>query len=142
MNKRNLQHGFRKHPLYAVFNMIQQRCNNPKNWSYKTYGGRGIKCEWQTFIEFYNDTGHFWSEGLTVERIDNNGNYSRTNCRFATRKEQANNMSRNVILEFNGQKKTLQQWAEQIGIKVGALRARITRGISVEKALSHNDLRS
>lgn len=96
----NLKHGHTKNAkqskTYIAWNHMIQRCNNPKNINYKYYGGRGITvCErWMKFENFLKDIGEIPS-GLTLDRIDNNDNYTPNNWRFATWKEQANNKRNN-----------------------------------------------
>lgn len=79
--------------LYRAWCDMKQRCYNPKNWAYKYYGGRGIKVceEWKnSFLTFAKDMGEH-PEGMSLDRIDNDGDYCKSNCRWATKKEQMNN---------------------------------------------------
>lgn len=124
-----------KKRLYDLYHNIKSRCNNHKNCNFRRYGGRGIKIEWLTFNEFFNDMSPTYKSGLTIERINNNDNYSKNNCRWATRKEQANNRITNRLIKFRGKKLTLTQWAENFGIKPKTLNQRLFYGWSVERSL-------
>lgn len=105
--------------FYSVWMNMKTRCLNKKNNNYSNYGGRGITiCDkWLEFGGFYEDMKKGYSTGLTLDRIDNNGDYSKENCRWATAKEQANNRRRCKVITFNGMTKNLTQWAEFMGIK-------------------------
>ena len=116
------------------------RCYRKEHSSYKYYGGRGIKVcdEWQAFEPFYQwalNTGY--SENLTLDRINNNGNYEPSNCRWATAKEQANNRRANRIVTFNGETKTVAEWAELLGITHQAMSERLnSKHWTIEDALT------
>ena len=130
------KHGLTNHPLYKRYYHILSRCNNKNNKDHHHYGGRGIKCEWETFIDFYNDMSDGFSDGLEIDRIDNNGNYSKDNCRWATVIQQANNTSTNVFIEYNGEKLTIAQWSRRLGIRDTTFRLRIARGWSIDRAIT------
>ncbi len=123
---------------FKVWASMRARCYQKNNPAYHRYGGRGIRISqaWlDSFASFYKDMGPLPSRKHTIERIDNDGNYETSNCRWATRKEQARNTRRNHRITFNGQTKTLVEWSECIGIDQDTLGARFARGWSVEKCL-------
>lgn len=102
------------------------RCLNPRSREYKNYGARGIRVcsRWDSFANFLSDMGER-PRGLTLDRIDNNGNYEPRNCRWANYATQNRNYRRNRMIEFNGRAMCLQDWAEEIGITWTALDYRI-----------------
>ncbi len=134
---RNTTHGLSKTATWQSFHTMIQRCENPNNPKYPRYGGRGILvCDkWHRFEEFFKDMG-LKPEGKTIGRIDNDGHYEPANCEWQTDEEQARNRSNNRIVEFNGEKHLLVEWSEKMGIPHGALRQRLHRGWSVERALT------
>lgn len=113
------QHGLTNTRLHRIWAAIISRCENPKNNRYYTYGERGvIICdEWRNdFTNFYNwAMANGYRDDLTIDRIDVNGNYGPSNCRWATRKEQANNKRSNRNVFYNGMTKNLKQWSEYYG---------------------------
>lgn len=136
----NYKHGLRGHPLYYVWNMMNQRCNNPNNKAYCYYGGRGIKVceEWSSFEAFYDwSMKNGWKMGLSIDRIDNDGNYCPKNCRWTDRCTQANNTSANRFITYNGKTQTEAQWAKELGMNKNTLSSRINlRGWSIERAFT------
>lgn len=126
---------------YNAWQHIRSRCYNKNSPAYPEYGGRGITvCDrWlESFENFYADMGPKPSRKHSIDRYpDNDGPYSPSNCRWATRAEQNRNTRQNVILEFNGKRMCLTEWADLLGICKTTLFARIQRdGWSVERALT------
>lgn len=130
-------HGMRKHPLYKTWAEMRYRCNNPKKWQYKHYGARGVRvCErWESFPAFVEDMGER-PPGYTLDRIDVNGNYEPSNCRWASRMAQANNARSNRVVEFRGERKTLCEWGRETGIAFSTIWLRLRNGWLVEDALT------
>ncbi len=126
-------------PEYKVWTGMKDRCYNPKEKCYSRYGGRGITiCQrWQDFANFLADMGPRPSPSHRIERIDNDGNYEPSNCRWATHKEQMRNMSSNHLLTFAGETKNLAEWAETKRMSLRALYSRINKyHWSAERALT------
>jgi hypothetical protein len=130
-------HGQYKSHEHQVWRDMLGRCYNPRAMRYPRYGARGITvCErWHEFVAFSADMGPR-PEGMTLDRIDNDGNYEPSNCRWATRKQQQRNNSRNVILTLNGTSKTVIEWAESTGIKECTIHTRLSKGWTHEKVLT------
>jgi hypothetical protein len=129
-------HGKSRTRTYKIWAGMIARCSLPSKKSH-LYFGKGIRvCErWQKFDDFYADMGDA-PDGLTIERIDGSADYSPDNCCWATRKTQANNTTRNKVIHYAGEKKTVAQWAEYLGIKPNTLLYRFRRGWSAERALN------
>lgn len=129
-------HGLTHSREYRSWHMMRQRCYNPNNAKYFRYGGRGIEvCEsWIKFENFYKDMG-LCPPGLTLERKDNDGGYTKDNCIWATKKEQSRNTRRNVWVMINGVKTTVAHAAEQFGLNYNTAQYRIARGIPLDKPL-------
>ena len=127
------------HPFYNAWSAMKSRCEYTENPAYNRYGGRGIKvCDrWQSFENFVNDIGDRPSSEFTIDRIDNDGDYSPENCRWADKTQQARNRRSNKIYLFQGESLTLPEWSERTGISASLLFARINYlGWTVEKSLS------
>ena len=138
-SKANSTHGMRSTRLYRTWAHMRDRCYNPKDKRYDQYGGRGIKVceEWcnsfQAFYEWAMENGY--SDDLTIDRIDVNGNYEPSNCRWETLKAQANNRSNNRLICIDGESLTLSQWLVKKNMKKETFYERLRRGWSEEKAL-------
>lgn len=146
--ERSTTHNQRHTYLYEVWKGIRQRCKNSKHSSYHNYGGRGIKvCEawdksFQAFYDWSYANGYSTENQkdeklkLTIDRIDNNGNYEPSNCRWVDRKTQTRNMRTTRFITFNGQNKSVSEWCEIYGIKLQTFNTRIRNGWSIEEALT------
>lgn len=138
--ERMSKHNKSKHPLYFLRQSIIQRCYNPKCSSYNLYGERGIKVceEWlnsfQSFYDWSYENGYSDKKLpsgrniLTIDRIDNNGNYCPENCRWVTQKKQANNTRKNHLITIDGETKTMQEWCDLYGINKKAFYDRVKSG--------------
>lgn len=134
-----LKHGMSKTKSYQAWSGMHERCRNKKYKSWHRYDGRGIKiCKrWYKFENFLKDMGHPSTKSHSLDRISNDGDYEPSNCRWATWQEQNSNKSTNRVIEFNGTKKTLKQWANQTGLGRVTLSCRLDRyKWSIEKALT------
>ena len=115
-----------------------RRCNDKNASQFKYYGGRGIKvCDrWNSFENFYADMGEK-PDGLTIERIDNDGNYCPQNCKWATKEEQMRNRRNTLFVTYNDKTKTLKEWAKDLGIKYSILWKRLyVHCMPIKKALT------
>ena len=130
-------HNKRHHPLYAIWASMKYRCLNKNNKSYSYYGGRGIKvCKrWLKFENFYNDMSIGYKNGFTLDRINNNGNYYKENCRWVSFFTQARNRRSSKIYNYKNENKTLAEFAEKYGFKTMQLIHRLRRGWSLQKSL-------
>ena len=135
----SLKHGMTGTRTYNSYNSMRQRCSNPNFKDYHLYGGKGIKvCKrWlDDFENFLSDMGER-PEGKTLDRKSSDGNYEPENCRWATAIEQANNTSRNNIIEFYGTRKTLAEWSRVVNVPATTLRVRLSRyGWSTQRTLT------
>lgn len=138
-------HGMSHSRLYHIWNTMKQRCSNPKAISFPRYGNRGISvCEdWDKSFESFRDwaMANGYSDHLTIDRIDNDGNYEPSNCRWVTNKEQQNHTSYTRLFSYDGETLSIMQWAEKTGIHPNMLYKRINRGWNIEKAIKTKSLR-
>jgi len=140
----NTTHGMSRqektYPVYVAWKSMFWRCENPNNKWYKDYGGRGITVcdEWRNPVVFIDwALANGWRKGLSIDRIDNNGNYKPDNCHWVTRKENNRNKRNNHLITFNGKTQPMSQWAEETGINYSVLRDRICQlRWSIERALT------
>ncbi len=130
--------------LYYIFHGIKHRCSNPEFNGFKHYGGKGIQYSWSTFKEFENDMQKSYQEHVniygerdtTIDRIDNNKNYCKENCRWATRKEQGRNRSCGRYITYQGETKNVSEWSEMTGINYQTFISRINKKWSVDRIFS------
>jgi len=128
-------HGMGDSRVYGIWRHIINRCTSRKNIQYHNYGGRGIKvCDkWQTFEGFWEDMKDGYSDNLSIDRIDNDGNYCKENCRWATTKVQSRNRRNN--LTYKGE--CAYDASIRLGGKRGLISQRVeTRGWSLERAFN------
>lgn len=128
----NYKDGRRKTRLYRIYHNMLNRCTNPKSGSYNRYGGRGIRvCEaWVVSFEAFRDWAitNRYTNDLTIDRIDNDGDYTPENCRWVTIRQQALNRSCNHLIQIDGVSKPLGEWSRIYGINSRTVRDRIIRG--------------
>lgn len=141
--KRRYRHGHKTatgcSPEWATYQGMIARCKNPQNPNYIRYGARGIRvCDrWRDdFVNFLADMGRSPGPGYSLERIDNDGDYTPENCRWATVKEQSRNRRNSKRITYQGVTLTQAEWAERIGIDQGTLHSRLKCGWTVERALT------
>jgi hypothetical protein len=139
----NLKHGHnrrgKRSKEYTAWIHMKQRCLNPNHKRFSDYGGRGINvCErWvDSFDNFLSDMGYAPSKKHTLERLENDKGYEPNNCAWVTNAEQQHNTRQNVILEFNGKKMTMMEWARETGIDFRTIHSRLKAGWATEKILT------
>ena len=143
-------HGFKYTRLYCIWQGIKKRCLNKNTSNYYIYGGRGIKIcdEWKNDFKAFHDwafaNGYDESAkrgDCTIERIDVNGNYEPSNCRWATMKEQCRNTRSNKLITYNNETRCLMDWSYIFNINYKTLLYRFKRGWTIEKAFMNKDFR-
>jgi hypothetical protein len=117
-------------PEYRTWENMKSRCQNPRHTAFQFYGGRGIKvCErWQVFTNFFADMGERPTLRHEIDRIDTNGHYEPGNCRWATRKEQQNNIRSNRFVTIGSVRWNVVQWSEATGTSQRLISQRLSRG--------------
>ncbi|MBQ2284235.1 MAG: hypothetical protein II244_01070 [Clostridia bacterium] len=135
-----ITHNLSNTRLYKIYYNIKSRCNNPKNKKFKDYGLRGITLcqEWEEdFMTFYNwSIANGYTDKLTIDRIDNNGNYEPSNCRWVDYTLQANNRRTSKLITYKNETHTLAEWSKITKIGSYTIAYRLSRGWSIEKALT------
>ena len=125
-----MKHGYCSHPLYKVWEGMKRRCAKSEY-----YSNISLCKEWindpKNFIEWAIDQGY--KKGLSIDRIDNKGDYSPDNCRFTDRFTQMSNTRKNVFIEFRGEVKTISQWARDLNLHKGTVSYRYKNGIPLNK---------
>lgn len=135
------KHGAVGTRLYSIYTGMLKRCRQKTTNGYERYGGRGIMVceEWKGKhgFEHFRDwaLSNGYSDDLTLDRIDVNGNYEPSNCKWSTMREQCNNRRSNVFLEYNGERHTLAEWARIVGVNPTTIKDRHSKGWSAEKIL-------
>lgn len=132
-------HGMKRTRLYRIWEGMKTRCNNPGSQRYEDYGGRGVKVcpEWESFEAFRDwamESGY--QDHLTIDRQNNDGDYSPENCRWATMEVQQSNKRNNFLLTHNGKTLTVSQWAAETGIERRTITKRKKLGWSDDEALT------
>jgi hypothetical protein len=144
-NPVRLRHGFVGRPEYYIWTSMIQRCTNPKARQYADYGGRGIKVcsRWRMFDNFIADMGPRPNERhpsgrakYTLERTDNDGDYTPKNCVWATYKQQARNSRSACMVAYRGKTQPLAVWVEELGLNYKIVHQRLARGWTVQQAFA------
>jgi len=113
--------------MYRIWDNMIARCNRESCKSYKNYGGRGIKVDptWLKYANFHSDMVDTYQDGLTLDRIDNNGNYTKENCRWVDYHTQARNKSNSLFITINGETKIFKDWCDHYGIPTSTAEKRM-----------------
>lgn len=128
LNGKGYKHNLKNTRLYYIWSCMKQRCYNENHKQYKDYGQRGIKIcnEWHEFINFYNwAINNDYQDNLTIDRINNNGNYEPDNCRWVNMKIQSNNRRSNHIIEYKNETHTLKEWCDILKLNYKTIQTRI-----------------
>ncbi len=133
-------HGKRKTRLYSIWANIKTRCYNVKDPHFSRWGGKGVvMCEeWKNSFQAFYDwaISNGYSDNLTIDRINNNGNYEPSNCRWATIEEQNRNKRNVRFITCNGKTQTIGQWTKELGLGKETIRERLKRGWTESEAIN------
>jgi len=141
--KRNTKHGLRYTPEYRIWFSMHERCYNEKEKCYKYYGGKGVRVcrRWHKrnpkgFENFYKDMGKR-PKNKSIDRIDSDGNYSHFNCRWATKKEQAQNSKQTRWFTYKGKTLCLSDWAKELKVSRAIVQRYLKQGESINWIVNH-----
>ncbi len=136
----NFKHNLTNSRLFKIWSGILNRCYNKNNHKYKNYGGRGITIcdEWKNDFKVFYDWSitNSYQDNLTIDRIDVNGNYEPSNCRWVNQKTQQNNKNSNLWITYDNQTYTLSEWSEILNINYYTLKSRLRYKWSIEKSFT------
>lgn len=143
-----LKNAARRHPLKGIYFGVMRRCYSPDDKQFADYGGRGIKmCN--RWLSKQSDAQGFWNfvadmgerpKGTTIERIDNDGDYEPSNCRWATRAEQQRNRRNNLMITYNGKTQCAKDWATELGMDDVTIGRRYKKRLPLELVFSKTKL--
>lgn len=140
ISESKITHGLSDSRIYRIWRNMKSRCYNPNVDRYKQYGGRGITIcdEWRdSFESFYKWTiDNGYSDGLSIDREDVNGDYTPDNCRWISMDKQADNKSNSRLFEYNGEARTVSEWSKILGISRDIIWNRIKRGWDIERVFT------
>jgi hypothetical protein len=132
-------HGQRYTRLYGIWNGMKNRCNNPKTENYKNYGGKGVRVcqEWSEDFTIFRDwaLGHGYNEDKSIDRINSNGHYEPSNCRWITMKQQQNNKSSNRYVVVKGERMTISECADKYGFTYNTMVKRVKAGLTGDELI-------
>lgn len=145
MSRNHVTHGMYHTKFHRVWRGIKQRTQDKKFPKYKSYGGRGIKCEWECFERFKSDMYksflkavlRYGEEKISIDRIDNDGNYCKKNCRWATNAEQAKNRRTNRYIKYKNIEKTITDWDRYLNICRGLTHYHLKRGLNIGEIINY-----
>lgn len=131
--------------LYRIWYNMHKRCEDPKKDHFDKYGGRGIRvcAEWSDFFAFKLwAMTHGYTDDLSIDRIDGDGNYEPSNCQWITQKQQMQNISTNRHITFNGKTYTVPQFADSLSVPIYSIRNHLRAGWSIEKIVEYENQRA